>query len=167
MNRMPNAFDTEEQAAEWLVRLDADSSEAALASWAQWLREDTRRHAAYVRIEKGWRQAECLTSLRPLDGTVRVDLLDEVVGAGPAGSAAPSRQSGTAYRSQLWHWLRPPRSSRRYPRSSRRSDPPRPWRAITLSRLPAPYVALAVALGAGALASLLVLAGWRFLMTTP
>ena len=133
LNRMPNAFDTEEQAAEWLVRLDADSSEAALASWAQWLREDTRRHAAYVRIERGWRQAECLKSLRPLDGTVRVDLLDEVVGAGPAGSAAPSRQS----------------------------------RALTLWRLPAPYVALAVALGAGALASLLVLAGWRFLMTTP
>jgi ferric-dicitrate binding protein FerR (iron transport regulator) len=160
LNRTPNAFDTEEQATEWLVRLDADSSETTLASWAQWLREDTRHHAAYVRVEEGWRQAECFKSLRPLDGSVRVDLLDEVVGAPPAGSAAPSSLPGTAYRSQLWRSLRQPRSSRRF-------DPSRPWRALKLSRLPAPYSALAVALGAGALASLLVLAGWHLLMTSP
>jgi transmembrane sensor len=46
-----------------------------------------------------------------------------------------------------------------------RPDAVRRWRRSgLLSRLPAPYSALAVALGAGALASLLVLAGWRFLM---
>ena len=126
---MPDAFDTEEHAAEWLVRLDADSSEETLASWAKWLREDARHHAAYVRVEEGWRQAECLKSLRPLDGTVRAELLDEVGGSRPAEG--------------------------------------RPWRALAPSHLPAPYIALAVALGAGALASLLVLAGWRLLVTTP
>jgi hypothetical protein len=157
---MANAFDTEEQAAEWLVRLDADSSEETLASWAKWLREDARHHAAYVRVEEGWRQAECLKSLRPLDGTVQAELLDEVAGSRPAGLAAPSSLSGTAYRSQLWRRLRPPRSSRGL-------HPSRPWRALALSHLPAPYIALAVALGAGALASLLVLAGWRLLVTTP
>jgi ferric-dicitrate binding protein FerR (iron transport regulator) len=134
---MPRAFDTEQQAAKWLARLDADSSQAALALWAQWLREDTRHHAAYVRVEQGWRQAECFKSLRPLDGSVRVDLLDEIVGA-------------------------PPDLHRHRP------DAVRWWkRPGLLSRPPALYSALAVALGAGALASLLVLAGWHLLMTSP
>ena len=53
---------------------------------AKWLREDARHHAAYVRVEEGWRQAECLKSLRPLDGTVRADLLDEVAGLAACGA---------------------------------------------------------------------------------
>ncbi len=153
LNRTPNAFDTEEVAAEWVVRLDADSSAPTLASWAQWLREDTRHHAAYMRVEKGWRQAECLKGLRPIDGTVRADLLDGIVGAVHA-ALRPEAPPGPA------RLLR--RSS-----SARQARTAWPWRALTLSRLPSPYSALAVALGAGALASLLVLAGWRFLVTTP
>ena len=66
------------------------------------------------------------------DGSVRVDLLDEIVGA-------------------------PPDLHRHRP------DAVRWWkRPGLLSRPPALYSALAVALGAGALASLLVLAGWHF-----
>ena len=61
---------TETQAAAWLVRLEADLSPETLAQWRDWLSEDTRHHAVYVRIESGWRQAECLQALRPLDGTV-------------------------------------------------------------------------------------------------
>jgi ferric-dicitrate binding protein FerR (iron transport regulator) len=117
LRRTPKALDTEEEAAAWLVRLDADSSSATLASWQQWLHEDTGHHAAFVRVEKGWRRSECLKSLRPLDGTVKLDLMDGFPGVGPA-----SRRT----------------------RAGRRAR----------------YATLAVALGAGALAGLLVLAGW-------
>jgi transmembrane sensor len=146
LNRTPNAFDTETQAAAWLVRLDADTSAATLALWQQWLREDARHHAAFVRVENGWRQAECLKSLRPLGGGVRVDLLDSFPGV--RGRSAPglaeAAGAGCLGASGLPRWLGLPR-----------------W--FGASRLPAPHSVLAVALGAGALASLLVLAGWRFL----
>ena len=118
LHRTPKAPDTEEAAAAWLVRLDADTSAATLASWQQWLREDTGHHAAFVRVEQGWRRSECLRSLRPLDGAVKLDLMDGFPGVEPASQ-----------RTRMG------------------------WRAR--------YATLAVALGAGALASLLVLAGWH------
>ena len=93
MNRTPNAFDTEETAAAWLVRLDADTSPVTLNLWQQLLHEDARHRAAFVRVEKGWRQAECLKSLRPLDGVVREDLLDGLPTAAGSevGSTGPPR----------------------------------------------------------------------------
>ena len=103
------------------MRLDVDTSEVTLASWQQWLREDVRNHAAFVRVEKGWRQAECLKSLRPLDGAVRADLLDAFPEVGRAVGGSPAGGAGL------------------------------------------PHSTLAVALGAGALACLLVLTGWHFL----
>jgi transmembrane sensor len=150
LNRTPNAFDTEEMAAAWLVRLDVDTSEVALASWQQWLREDARHHAAFVRVEQGWRQAECLKSLRPLDWVVRADLLDAfpemgrseaAAGAGPSGGVGSPRMSSGL---RLSRWL-----GQRH-RSGLSGAPP--------------LSTLGVALGAGAVTCLLVLAGWRFLM---
>jgi transmembrane sensor len=75
LQRPSEAPDTATQAAAWLVRLEADVSAATQAQWRQWLGEDTRHHAAYVRIEAGWRQTDCLKRLGPLDGTVDVDVL--------------------------------------------------------------------------------------------
>ena len=127
LNRTPEAFDNEVQAAEWLVRLDADPSAATSSLWLQWLSKDARHHAAFARLEARWRQVDCLRSLRPLDGRVDVDLLDTFPGVRP------------------------------------RSGPRR--RLRRLSSLRAPYGELAVAAAASALAGLLVLAGWLFLVT--
>jgi transmembrane sensor len=85
------ATETETEAAAWLVRLEADTSPAALARWHEWLREDTRHHAAYIRIENGWRQTECLKSLRPLDGTVDPDVLTTFPGLQPCRRPPPPR----------------------------------------------------------------------------
>jgi ferric-dicitrate binding protein FerR (iron transport regulator) len=126
LNRTPGAFDNEVQAAEWLVRLDADPSATTLSLWLQWLSKDARHHAAFARLEARWRQVDCLRSLRPLDGRVDVDLLDTFPGVHP--------RSGP--RRRLWR----------------------------LSSLRAPYGELAVAAAASALAGLLVLAGWFFLV---
>jgi len=128
LNRTPEAFDNEVQAAEWLVRLDADPSAATMSLWLQWLSKDARHHAAFARLEARWRQVDCLRSLRPLDGRVDVDLLDTFPGVHPR-SGPPQRR-----------WWHP-------------------------SSLRAPYGELAVAAAASALAGLLVLAGWLFLVT--
>lgn len=64
------------QAAEWLVRLDADTSAATIARWRQWLEENPRNHAAYLRLEKAWRETNCLRNLRPLDGRICLDVLE-------------------------------------------------------------------------------------------
>ena len=127
LNRTPGAFDNEVQAAEWLVRLEADPSAATTSLWLRWLSKDARHHAAFARLEARWRQVDCLRSLRPLDGRVDVDLLDTFPGVRP------------------------------------RSGPRR--RLRRLSSLRAPYGELAVAAAASALAGMLVLAGWLFLVT--
>ena len=75
MSADSHAFDTEAQAAGWLVRLEADGSAVTEAQWRQWVSGDPRRHVAYLRLELRWRQAECLRRLRPLDGAVDPDLL--------------------------------------------------------------------------------------------
>ena len=80
MSHSPEAVQIEAQAAAWLVRLEADTSATTLAQWRQWLNEDNRRYAAYVRIERGWRQTDCLKKLRPPDGSVRLDVLDAFPG---------------------------------------------------------------------------------------
>jgi ferric-dicitrate binding protein FerR (iron transport regulator) len=128
LNRTPEAFDNEVQAAEWLVRLDADPSTATTSLWLQWLSKDARHHAAFARLEARWRQVDCLRSLRPLDGRVDVDLLDTFPGM--RARSGPRR----------WRWWQP-------------------------SSLQAPYGELAVAAAASALAGLLVLAGWLFMVT--
>jgi ferric-dicitrate binding protein FerR (iron transport regulator) len=95
LKRISAGFDNEARAAEWLVRLDAEPSAATLSSWREWLGEDGRRHAAFVRLEARWRQVDCLQCLRPLDGTVDADLLDTFPGVRPRSGAR---------RRKWWGW---------------------------------------------------------------
>jgi len=71
------APDIEEQAARWIVRLEADPSPATQAKLSHWLAADPRHRAAYVRLNAGWRRANRLRFMRPLDGAVDEDLLRE------------------------------------------------------------------------------------------
>ena len=91
--------ETEAQAAEWLIRLEDKSSAATLAQWRRWLSQDARRHAAYVRLENGWRQTDSLKRLRPLDGAIDVDVLSQFPGLEP--TRKPTRP---AYRPSIAHW---------------------------------------------------------------
>lgn len=90
--------ETEAQAAAWLIRLEADTSPDTLAQWNDWLSQDTRHHAVYVRIENGWRQTECLKSLRPLDGAVNPDVLTTFPGLQPRPPAPPDEFRPSAVR---------------------------------------------------------------------
>jgi ferric-dicitrate binding protein FerR (iron transport regulator) len=80
VKRPQDASNTENQAAAWLVRLDADTSAETLRHWRRWLGEDVRRRAAFVRLEEVWRQTDRLKSLKPLDSTVNPNVLDTFPG---------------------------------------------------------------------------------------
>lgn len=73
---MSSANDLETQAAAWLVRRDSGSRSAAeQAEFEAWLEADPRHRATYVRLEQAWRRADRLGWLKPLDGPVNEDLL--------------------------------------------------------------------------------------------
>lgn len=91
LKRTHDAFLTEVQAAAWLIRLEADASEANLAQWRHWLEENARHRAAYVRLKRGWSETDCLKRLRPLDGNVRLDLLDSFPGLPPISPVRDAR----------------------------------------------------------------------------
>jgi transmembrane sensor len=143
VTRASKTSDNEELAAAWLVRLEADTSATTMASWEQWLRDDARHHVSFARLENSWRRMDCLRSVRPLDGTVDLDLLDDAPGAQarPAGGDA----SGTCVE------------------PSGSAGSPVSFIASHLSGATIIYRSIAVALAAGALSSLLVFAGWLFL----
>lgn len=86
---MTQALDIESQAAAWLVRLEADRSEEVRAQFESWLAGDRRHRVAYLRLEKGWRRADRLKNLKPLDGAVNENVLDTFPrGAQEAATAA-------------------------------------------------------------------------------
>src|SRR5262249_45481738 len=74
--RMP-ANDIESDAAQWLIRLEGDSSPQNRADFEAWLAADPRHQAAYIRLEKTWNRADILKRLRPLDGVVDEQVIDK------------------------------------------------------------------------------------------
>lgn len=100
LDRTARTTDTEAQAAEWLIRLEAEPSAATLSRWRHWLSEDARRHVAYVRLESGWRQTDCLQRLRPLDGAIDLNVLNRFPGV--TSDLQPPR---AAYRRTMAHWV--------------------------------------------------------------
>jgi len=73
---MATAQDIESAASEWLVRLETDRSTEIRAQFDLWLEADPRHKAAYLRLERGWRRADRLKNLRPLDGAVNENVLE-------------------------------------------------------------------------------------------
>jgi transmembrane sensor len=135
----PDAFDTEAQAAQWLIRLEADSSPYTIGLWLQWLNEDARRRAVFVRLENSWRQADALRSLQPIDGKLDLEILDTF-----PGLPSPPQPPVTEMSQRPW-WQRL-------------------WRARPTGGGPGTYRSLTVALVAAAVASVATLGGWLFVM---
>jgi transmembrane sensor len=89
---MASAADIEEQAAKWLIELDAGATPAEWARLTQWLTENPRHRAAFLRLSKAWNQSDALRKLRPLDYSVDVNLLAHAShGLGPSSDSRPSR----------------------------------------------------------------------------
>jgi transmembrane sensor len=66
----------EARASRWLAARDAGSATAdEAAEFTQWLDADIRHRVAYLRLEAGWKRADRLRDVRPLDRDVDPDLL--------------------------------------------------------------------------------------------
>ena len=139
MKDTEDAPHTENQAAAWLVRLDADGSAETVKHWQDWMKVDVRRRAAFVRLEEGWRQTDCLRSLKPLDGSVNPNVLDTFPGATPAARA----------------FAQDPAAARATP-SELGAEPKVPYGDLAIQTV-------AVALAAAMLAGKLVLGCWLFI----
>lgn len=84
----------EARASRWLAARDAGAATAAEADeFNQWLEADIRHRVAYLRIEAGWRRADRLRDVRPLDREVDPDLLGPPKARG--WTASPVRRRWT------------------------------------------------------------------------
>ncbi len=66
----------EARASRWLAARDAGDATAEEAlEFTRWLEADIRHRVAYLRLEAGWKRADRLRDVRPLDRDVDPDLL--------------------------------------------------------------------------------------------
>ena len=69
------AEEIEEQAAKWLCTLDRDGSPEMRRQLEEWLDENARHRAAFVRLSVAWQAADALRRLRPQHEETDPDLL--------------------------------------------------------------------------------------------
>jgi ferric-dicitrate binding protein FerR (iron transport regulator) len=62
-------------AAIWLLRLEASASAELRQNFQQWLNEEPRHRAAFVRLRLAWYTSESFRHFRPADGSVDEDLI--------------------------------------------------------------------------------------------
>ncbi len=69
------ADEIEQQAGEWLIRVDRDGAPDTSRALAAWLGANPRHRAAFLRISTAWRRADALRRLAEPDEQPDVDLL--------------------------------------------------------------------------------------------
>jgi len=70
------ANEIEQQAAEWVARIDVRGTPEEWTALDAWLNTSPRHRAAFLRLSVAWRRADELKKLAPLSGAVDPDLLD-------------------------------------------------------------------------------------------
>ena len=70
--------DVSGDAAAWLVRLDGRSSPQTWEAFVKWVEADRRHEAAFIRLRTAWTQYDRLKQLRPADGRVDGNALDDL-----------------------------------------------------------------------------------------
>jgi len=72
---MSRATKISDEAADWLIRLEAQTTPELWDELQKWLDADTRHRAAFVRLRVAWHRVDTFKNLRPADGTIDSDLL--------------------------------------------------------------------------------------------
>jgi transmembrane sensor len=72
---MSRATETSDTAAEWLIRLEGQTSPEIWDAFQCWMDADPRHRAAFVRLRVAWNRIDVLKNVRPVDGTIDADLL--------------------------------------------------------------------------------------------
>lgn len=67
-----------EAAAIWLLRLEASPSAAVVEQFQEWLAQEPRHRAAYLRLRFAWYFSETLRLFQPTDGSVDEDLITKL-----------------------------------------------------------------------------------------
>jgi transmembrane sensor len=70
------AGEIEQQAAEWVARIDLRGTPEEWAALDAWLAANPRHRAAFLRLSVAWRRADQLKKLAPSNGLVDADLFD-------------------------------------------------------------------------------------------
>jgi transmembrane sensor len=70
------AGEIEQQAAEWVARIDLRGTPEEWAALDAWLAANPRHRAAFLRLSVAWRRADQLRKLAPESGAVDPDLFD-------------------------------------------------------------------------------------------
>jgi transmembrane sensor len=72
---MSRATEISDTAAEWLIRLEGQTSPEIWDAFQSWMDSNPRHRAAFVRLRVGWNRVDLLKNMRPVDGTIDADLL--------------------------------------------------------------------------------------------
>ena len=72
---MSRASDISDAAAQWLVRLEGQTTPEIWDAFQEWMDQDPRHRAAFIRLREAWKQVDLLKNVRPMDGTIDADLL--------------------------------------------------------------------------------------------
>jgi transmembrane sensor len=72
---MTRASDISDAAAEWLMRLDGQTSPEIWDAFQLWMDADPRHRAAFIRLRVAWNRLDLLKNMRPVDGTIDSDLM--------------------------------------------------------------------------------------------
>ena len=72
---MSRASDISDAAAQWLVRLEGQTTPEIWDTFQEWMDQDPRHRAAFIRLRVAWNHVDLLKNMRPMDGTIDADLL--------------------------------------------------------------------------------------------
>jgi transmembrane sensor len=73
---MSKASDISDAAAEWLIRIEGQTTSPETWDALQaWMDADPRHRAAFIRLRVAWNRVDRLKNMRPVDGTINSDLL--------------------------------------------------------------------------------------------
>ena len=72
---MSRASDISDAAAQWLVRLEGQTTPEIWDAFQEWMERDAHHRAAFIRLRVAWNRVDQFKSVRPLDGTIDTDLL--------------------------------------------------------------------------------------------
>ena len=125
--------DIEQQAAQWVARIDLRGTPEEWSALDAWLNTSPRHRAAFLRLSVAWRRADELKKLAPLGGVVDPDLLD------PARWAnEPSDDGVLEGRAMALDPRRAHETPRGAEHSAARSAPARSLRVIASTEKPTP-----------------------------
>jgi transmembrane sensor len=72
---MSRASDISDAAAQWLVRLEGQTTPEIWDAFQEWMDQDPRHRAVFIRLREAWKHVDLLKNMRPMDGTIDADLL--------------------------------------------------------------------------------------------